>query len=203
MLEHQQPFDSLPEGRGSALPDEPGLRVTPLAAAGRLLLQSAASSSLRDALKSELGLELPGPQEAVVRDNEALLWLSPAEWLLELSASEIHSVQSALIGRLTASLTVVTDMSDALVSYEVGGVRAAEILMSGCSLDLRAHAFPGGRAARTALADVPAIIWNPGGEPRHLRCIVDRSLAQHLRDWLLRQESSPQSPGFSLRTVDS
>jgi sarcosine oxidase subunit gamma len=184
MLEHHEPFDSLLEAPGGALAEDPDLRVTPLGGVGFLLLQSTSESTLQDALTSETGLRLPAPQEASVRGDHALLWLTPAEWLLRAPANEINSLESALSGRLATSLAVVTDVSDAFACCEVSGARAAEALMSGCSLDLSIHSFPLGRVARTALADIPAVIWNPGREPQRFRCIVDCSYARHLRDWL-------------------
>ena len=182
MLEHRNPFDSLREGRGVYLADHPGLRAT-TSEAGFLLLQSTAESGLQDALSSEIGLVLPAPQQASVRDDYALLWLTPAEWLLELPAKETDSLQIALTRRLAGSLTTVTDMSDAFACCDVSGTRAAEALMTGCSLDLHAHAFPSGRVARTALADIPVIIRN-AGEPHGFRCLIDRGFAGHFRDWL-------------------
>jgi heterotetrameric sarcosine oxidase gamma subunit len=182
MLEHRSPFDSLRESRGGHLADEPGLRATP-AEAGFLLLQSTPESRLQDALTSEIGLGLPAPQEASVRGDYALLWLTPSEWLLELPAKEADSVQIALTHRLAASLATVTDMSDAFACCEVSGARAAEALMSGCSLNLHAHAFPSGRVARTALADIPIIIRKVA-QPHDFRCLVDRGFAGHFRDWL-------------------
>ncbi|MGH8229958.1 MAG: sarcosine oxidase subunit gamma [Steroidobacteraceae bacterium] len=184
MLEHQQPFESVRESLGGNLVDEPGLRSTPWNT-GLLLLQSARPSSLEDALTSEIGLELPTPQQSSARGDHALLWLTPAEWLLAIPSTRTDSLQSALTRRLATSLATVIDVSDAFASCEVTGARAAETLMSGCSLDLRALAFPSGRVARTALASIPAILWNPGGEPHRLRCLIDRSFAGHLREWLV------------------
>lgn len=185
MLEHQQPFDSLLEGGRNTFMEDAGVRMTWRSGSGYLLLQSRSESALQDALTSHTGLRLPAPQEVSVRGDWALLWLTPREWLLELPASEAASLRAALIPRLASSLAVVIDMSDAYVTCDVSGARAADVLMSGCTLDLRADAFPAGRSARTALADIPAIIWNPGGEPRNVRCIVDRSFAKHVRDWLV------------------
>jgi len=183
MLEHQQPFESLSDSLDGYLADEPGLRVR-LSRPGFLLLQSTSESALQDALTSEIGLEIPAAQRATTVGDYALLWLTPAEWLLEHPPKETNALQSALTRRLASSLALTTDMSDAFVCCEVSGARAAEALMSGCSLDLRPEVFPAGLVARTALADIPAIIWNPG-EPRRLRCLIDRTFAGHLRDWLV------------------
>jgi heterotetrameric sarcosine oxidase gamma subunit len=183
MLEHQNPLNSSPDAPGGYLVEEPGLVVT-ASGAGFLLLQSRSESTLQDALTSEIGLRLPAPGEVSVRGDYALLWLTPAEWLLEAPPKEINSIQIALARRVASSLTVMTDMSDAFACCEVTGDRAAEVLMSGCSLDLRTDAFPLGRVARTALANIPVIIRR-AGKLQRLRCLIDRSFAHHLLDWLV------------------
>ncbi len=159
------------------------MRVT-LSASGLILLQCASECALQDALTSEIAVRIPAPQQASILGDYGLLWLAPAEWLLELPASQTDSLQTALTHRLATSLAAVTDMSDAFACCEVSGARAGEALLSGCSLDLRAHKFPPGQVARTALADIPAILWNPG-TPDRFRCLVDRSLEGHLLDWLM------------------
>jgi heterotetrameric sarcosine oxidase gamma subunit len=183
MLEHQQPLDSPPEARGSDSADEPGFRMT-LAEPGLLLLQSPSESALQDALRGEISLSLPGPGDTRARREYTLLWLTPAEWLLECPAAQIDSLQTGLTRRLATSLAIVTDMTEAFACFELSGTRTEEVLMSGCSLDLRADNFPAGRVARTSLAAVPAIIRKTA-EPRGFRCLVDRGYARHVRDWLL------------------
>jgi sarcosine oxidase subunit gamma len=178
-------FDSMGEGLGQSglAIEHGGLGITPVRDRGLLLLQAASAHALRDALDQALDLTLPTAQNASVRGDYALLWLSPAEWLLELHVNETRAVESELSRRLTSSLAVVTDIGDALVSFELSGAGVLEILMTGCGLDLRPHAFPPGRVARTALADVPAILWNPG-KPDRLRCLIDRGFAGHFLLWL-------------------
>lgn len=183
MLEHQQPLDSPPEAGGSPSTGEPGFRLR-LAETGLLLLQSPSASALQDALTGEIALRLPAPGEARIGGEYALLWLTPAEWLLECPVRDTDSLYSAFIRRLARSLAVVTDMSDAFACFELSGTRADDVLMSGCSLDLGTGAFPAGRVARTSLAGIPAIIRRTV-EPHGFRCLVDRSYARHIGDWLL------------------
>lgn len=194
MLEHQQPFDSLLAGGASTITEKPGIHVSWICGAGFLLLQSPSESALQDALERHIGLPLPAPQAASARGERALLWLTPTEWLLGAPASETDSLCAALTRELATCLAAVTDVSDAWVACEVSGTRAAEALMSGCTLNLRADAFPAGRSTPTALADIPAILWNPGGEPDRFRCIVDRSYARHWRDWLIAAAGPPGHP---------
>ena len=182
MLEHQAPSELL-HHTFSGL-DAPGICIRPSLLAKRyLLLQSKARSNLQDVLTSEIGLELPLPQEVRALGDHALLWLTPAEWLLETPAKDAQSLQLAITGALVGSLAAVNDISDAFVCCEVSGDCAPQVLMSGCSLDLNTHAFPAGRVARTALADIPVIIWKPAPS-ECFRCLVDRSFACHFGDWL-------------------
>jgi sarcosine oxidase subunit gamma len=153
------------------------------------MLQSASVSALQEALSQVAGLGLPAAQQATVLGDYALLWLAPAEWLLELPVDKTDPVEIALTHRLSSSLTVITDFSDALVAFELSGSGAPETLMTGCSLDMRSHAFPAGRVVRTALAGVPAILWNPGN-PERFRCLVDRGFAEHLLSWF--EGTTPQ-----------
>jgi sarcosine oxidase subunit gamma len=159
------------------------LRVTPIRDRGLLLMQTASASALQAALEQEIGLTLPPPLNTTALDGYAVLWLAPREWLLDLPAAEADPIATALTRRLSSSLAVVTDLSDGLVSLEVSGSGAAGILMTGCSLDLGPNRFPPGRVVRTALADVPAILRNPG-EPERIHCLIERAFADHFLDWL-------------------
>jgi sarcosine oxidase subunit gamma len=192
MLEHQQPFDSLLQGDGTDFASTPGIRMAWLSGWEFLLLQSRSEAALQDALMSQMGLRLPTPRTTSSRDDCALLWLTPTEWLLASRTGEIEALRAALAPLLASCLAVATDMSDALAVCEVSGARCAEVLMSGCTLDLRADAFGAGRSARTGLADIPAVLWNPGEESQRIRCIVDRSHAAHLHEWLTDAAGLPR-----------
>lgn len=183
MLEHQQPLESAWEPGGSHPAGQSALRIQ-LAEPGLLLLQSPSESALHDAVASEIDLRLPAPGETHARGDCALLWLTPAEWLLECPVKDTDALRSALTRRLARPLAVVTDMRDAYACLDLSGARASDVLASGCSLDLRADIFPAGRVARTSLAGIPAIIRKTA-EPHDFRCLVDRSFARHIRDWLL------------------
>lgn len=185
MLERHTPFDAVREGlrHGDIAIERADLRVTPIRDRGLFLLQTASIPALREALRQALDLILPQAQNASMRGDYALLPLTPAEWLLELPADKTESVQIDLSQRVGSSLAVVTDLSEALASLEVSGAGAREILMTGCSLDLTPRAFSCGRVACTALADVPAILWNPGN-PDRVRCLIDRGFIRHFLIWL-------------------
>ena len=74
-------------------------------------------------------------------------------------------------------------MTDAWSIIDISGEDAAAGLAEGCSVDLHDSAFPSGRYALTRLQHLPVIIHRLDDTPR-FRILVDRSVAQFLRDWL-------------------
>jgi heterotetrameric sarcosine oxidase gamma subunit len=189
VLERRTPLEQLSPVRNVEEIDGALFRVVPVTDRRLLLIQGDPEDLLlQQMVHRELGLDLPAPLTANARDGAALLWLAPKEWLLEISTTAAGHAQPAAAGALRA----ITDVSDAFAGFELGGSRAVEVLMSGCSLDLRPHAFRPGRVARTALAEVPAIICNMGPGPQSSQAVrlwVDRSFAAHLWDWLAESPS--------------
>lgn len=136
-----------------------------------------------DAIESLLGITLPeGPQEKV-NDEPTGYWLGPNDWLLVNPAPDIDSISSALRASAGGATAVVTDMTDAWSIIDISGEDAVARLAEGCSVDLHDSAFPSGRYALTRLQHLPVIIHRLDDTPR-FRILVDRSLAQFLRDWL-------------------
>ena len=181
MLEHRTAFDSSQYQSGPIF-QSPDLQIFAVHEKGLLLLQSAHRAALQEVVSEVLHLALSGAQRAEVGGDCALLWLAPTEWLLELPKDRSDPIGIALTQRI-GSLGVVTDMSDGFALFEVSGSRTPDMLMTGCSLDLALPAFPAGRVVRTKLAEVPAILWNPGN-PDRIRCFIDRGFAEHLLTWL-------------------
>jgi heterotetrameric sarcosine oxidase gamma subunit len=152
---------------------------------GLLLIQGDPRDALLGkVIQEELGLRIPGPLEASVQQARALLWITPREWLLIAPRSESSSIRGSLTAQLAATLAAVTDISDGLACFEVEGKEASDMLMTGCTLDLRPEAFVPGRVMRTAMAGAPMIVWRPG-QAGGFRCFVDRSWAEHFSSWLL------------------
>jgi heterotetrameric sarcosine oxidase gamma subunit len=186
MLEHRTPLVQVSRAQELSTIDVPGLRVAAVESRGYLLLQGNPEDPLlQKALREQIGVEAPGPQLASMGSEYSLLWTAPGQWLLESPVGRVSTVQAALAARLGAALAAVTDLSDAFGCLEVSGEAAADVLMTGCSLDLQPRAFTAGRVARTAVAAVPVILWRPG-DPHRFRCLVDRSLAEHFWSWLVQ-----------------
>jgi sarcosine oxidase subunit gamma len=182
MLEHRAAF-GFDDERSDPLLQHPDLEVHAVRDPGLLLLRSASVEVLQKGVDEVLQLSLPGAQRTTVGRDCALLWLAPTEWLLVLPRGKADSIEPALTQRVGSSLAVVTNVSDGFACFEASGSKAAELLMSGCSLDLAPHSFPAGCVVRTALAEVPAILWNCA-DPDRIRGFIDRAFSAHLLAWL-------------------
>jgi sarcosine oxidase subunit gamma len=70
------------------------------------------------------------------------------------------------------------------VEFAVSGIEAAAVLGTGCSLDLRASAFPVTTCAQTRIDEVPVLIAR--ATPAYLEILVERPLRFYLWCWLCR-----------------
>ena len=93
-----------------------------------------------------LGVKVP---EKIGATDAGIMCLGPDEWLMRAAAGTIIPMGKACA-------VAVTDVSDRSICIVVEGPRAAEILMTGCPLDL--DKFPVGRATRTIFETVEIIV---------------------------------------------
>jgi sarcosine oxidase, subunit gamma len=146
--------------------------ATPFVAKGMTisLASPMARFSLRarqgQALETLLGVKVPKKIGGTEGD---IACLGPDEWLMRAPAGT--SI------RMAAGLAVaVTDVSERSVCLVVEGPRAAEVLMSGCPLDL--DHFAVGRATRTIYETVEIVLIREAEDRFHIE--VWRSFASWL-----------------------
>ncbi len=104
------------------------------------------------ALETLLGVKVPKKIGAV---EGGIACLGPDEWLLRAAAG----TQIAMGAGLPVS---ITDISDRAICLTIEGPHAADIMMSGCPLDL--DHFTVGRATRTIYETVEIILLRKGTE---------------------------------------
>jgi sarcosine oxidase subunit gamma len=75
------------------------------------------------------------------------------------------------------------DTTGSLVSLELSGPRARDVLASCCPLDLDVHVFPVGRCAQSMIAKAPALLHLVAADPT-FRLHVRPSLAAYVVSWL-------------------
>jgi heterotetrameric sarcosine oxidase gamma subunit len=127
--------------------------------------------------------------------------LGPTEWLLV--DYPLQEVRRRLAEELGRALVRVTDISAAFVSFRVEGNMARAVLASDIGAPWAAEGSRPGQYVRTRLAQVEVVLHCIGADAFEL--LADRSIAQHLEDWLAARYAAqatstpPRMPGSSLQ----
>lgn len=127
-------------------------------------------------------LELPAKPNVVRGADPAALWIGPREWLVLASEAQSERMLETLAS-LDSSACCLSEMTDALVTLEVSGPRAASVLAD-CPLDLEGEELAYGRCAQTAYAQVSVLIHRIA-TAQSWALHVDRSGARHVFDWIV------------------
>lgn len=83
--------------------------------------------------------------------------LGPDEWLL-IGDENGDATETALTGHSSEIVYTVVDISHRQIALEVTGAQAADVLNTGCPLDLSDKAFLVGTATRTLFAKVEIVL---------------------------------------------
>ena len=134
-------------------------------------------------LQKLFGCVLPDSPQEKVSNEAAAYWLGPNDWLLVNPGPDTDNIAHALREAANGATYALTDVSDAWSIIDISGDDAQSRLAEGCSVDLDDDEFPVGRYALTRLQNLSVIIHRLDDTPRY-RILVDRSVAQFLRDWL-------------------
>jgi len=167
-----------------------GAAIAELSGLGRLSLRGGPQvlAAAGDAFGVPLPLEACRAAEG---DARAALWLGPDEQLLLVQQSDWAEVVATLRSRLAGMPHALVDISQRQIALSVNGARAAEVLSSGCPLDLHPQAFPVGMCTRTLFAKASIVLWRVAPNTFHLE--VWRSFAPYVQQLLLEaaRESEP------------
>jgi sarcosine oxidase, subunit gamma len=110
--------------------------------------------------------------------------LGPDEWLLSGPDAETARIAQDVGAALAGLHHSLVDVSHRHVALSVAGSRAADLLNSGCPLDLSPSAFPAGCATRTLLGKAEVILAKTDEHPTFdIEC--GRSFAAYIHDFLL------------------
>jgi sarcosine oxidase subunit gamma len=146
--------------------------------AGMITLRGdLASKEVKAAVKTALGLAVPGQREALTGEGAAALWMSPDELLLICGYDEAAQTLAALEAALKGQHFLAVNVSDARAVLRIEGAGAREVLAKLCPVDLAPRAFAPGMVRRTRMAQVPAAFWLDAAGVFHLICF--RSVAEY------------------------
>lgn len=113
--------------------------------------------------------------------------LGPDEWLLScMTTPQATETRDAICAAISPHWHTLVDISHRNVALELGGLRAGDVLNTGCALDLCDAAFPPGTATRTLFGKVEIVLMRlrdtPSGPCYRLECW--RSFGHYLHDHL-------------------
>lgn len=140
------------------------------------------SPAIVASLTATFGLHWPVTPNTQAGDLVRVLCLGPREWLIV--GGDARSIEARLgVGCGDAPHHVV-NVSDGRRCFEVAGQRAADLMGSGCGLDLQCAGFGLNTCARTLLAQVTVVLFRVGdGESERWEVIADCSVAEYLAGW--------------------
>ena len=112
-------------------------------------------------------------------------WLGPQRYVVTAPLDQEEAVGSALeaafAGFASADVTCITDM---VVTFELAGSGAADVLAQGTPLDIGPAAFLAASVTGTELWGVGVIVERPAADPKTFRVTVERSYAGYVDGWL-------------------
>jgi len=151
--------------------------IRPQAPAARFVFQGGAAA--RAAAGRAFGCALPEQRcRAHAGGERAALWLGPDERLLFAPDGAQPGVIEEIENALSGVAHSLVDVSDRQVAIVVAGGGAAELLASGCPLDLDPKTFPAGMCTRTVFGKAEVVLWRRSAEEYHLE--VARSFAGYV-----------------------
>lgn len=110
--------------------------------------------------------------------------LGPNEWLLIGPYGDAEVIVGQIDEALSGRFHTLVDVSHRNVGITVSGRRAAEVLNSGCPLDLADAAFPTGMATRTLMGKAEIVLMRLDNTPTYqVECW--RSFSTYVRDYLV------------------
>jgi sarcosine oxidase subunit gamma len=130
----------------------------------------------------------PNTVTAAADGEGHVLWLGPDEWLVVgregAPAGTAPAIETAVRAAARDAFVTTVDVSANRVGVEIAGSGAADLLASGCALDLERGLLPGG-CAQTLLARANVVLWHVADAPEPVyRVLVRPSFVRYLWTWL-------------------
>ena len=142
-------------------------------------------AGLAKAVKTAVGVAMPGTRQ-IVRDGVwAAGWMSPDEVLLVLPYDQVSRTLAGLAKSLAGAHHLAVDVSDARAVFRVEGPKAAQVLMKLSPVDVAG--MQPGELRRTRTAQVAAAFWAADGG---YTVVCFRSVAGYVMG-LLRHAAMP------------
>ena len=162
------------------------LTEVPIAAAWNVQ-GDASRSDFTDQVVRQLSIALPiVPNTTARSDALTAFWLGPRSWLLvaESAGSPLADFVEKR-NALNAAGGALFDLSASRVAYRLAGLRATDVLATGCPLDLHPRMFRAGDCAQSVFGRVNVLLYKTDEAPSFV-IMVARSFARDVWQALQR-----------------
>ena len=167
-----------------------GVAVTRAESSGMITLRGdLGSETLILAIGNACGCAIPECRRIEISGGRFVAWMSPDELLVGVPAGDVETVLVDLDQALCGEHVLLSDVSDARVTFSISGPHAREVLAKGCPSNLSHDVFGPGGFLRTRLGQVPVAVWMSDPESINLMCF--RSVGDFVRDWLENAAAGP------------
>ena len=163
-------------------PPAVGAPVRRLPSASRLSLRVKLSGVETLGTVAGLPLDLPINRFAPA-DGWLAARLGPDEWLIIGPPSQADNLNAAITAARVGRNQAIVDVSQASVAFAVEGPDAANILNTGCPLDLDSRQFCVGSATRTILGKCEIVLFRLNEDEFRVECW--RSFSEYVHAFLL------------------
>ena len=151
------------------------------------------TETLALAIRNSAGCAVPERRRIEFGDDSSVAWMSHDELLIRLPRNNVETALAGLEDELSGENVLLSDVSDARVTFNILGPSAREVLARGCPSNLSRAAFGPGDFIRTRLGQVPVAAWMPDPESISLMCF--RSVGEFVENWLENAAGGP-FPGY-------
>jgi sarcosine oxidase subunit gamma len=144
----------------AAKPEGLSVSLREMAGRGMLDLRGLTSDArFMDVVRNVLGVALPTePRTSVSWGEIKVLWLSVDQWLILCPGARTAEILAKLRDALAEVHALVVDVSDMRAVIRIEGAGSREVLMKGCSLDLRDATYATGTVRRMRFAEIAALL---------------------------------------------
>lgn len=162
---------------------EGAVRVTEAGVHGMVTLRGdLGSEALAKAVKSAVGLAVPGPLSISNGAKGAVAWMSPDELLLMVKYDQAEAAVAKLSKALADEHHLAVNVSDARAVFTLSGAGLRDVLAKGTPADVSEAAFKPGVIRRSQLGLVAAAFWMTSEAEATVVCF--RSVGEYMYNWL-------------------
>jgi sarcosine oxidase subunit gamma len=172
---------STPPAVGSAPSAKISVRPLPAAARYSLRLDPGAAQTVGTIAGFSLDVPI---NRCAASDGRVAARLGPNEWLLLAFEPDEEAIAAKFDAALAGHFYSLVDIGHQNLAVEVSCRHAADVLNSGCPLDLAPKSFPAGSATRTLLGKAEIILMRLDDGPVY-RVECGRSYARYVHEFLL------------------